>query len=118
VTLQGHLKLKVDKMRKITQNAIKAFIEKKSFKSGNTEVRDNNIKTEFYLHGNLIAYKNKKGFYISSCGWETNTTRERLNGLLSELNSKSKVFIKNFRMYYEDNKTVLSLNDYSYIKVI
>jgi hypothetical protein len=64
-------------MRVITQKAIDAFRSGDSFKSGNTEVN----KFGYFLHGNKIAYKDENALYISLCGWNTNTTRERLNGL-------------------------------------
>lgn len=34
-----------------------------------------------YLHGNKIAQHTSEGLEIDSCGWNSNTTRERLNGL-------------------------------------
>jgi len=37
--------------------------------------------SELRLHGNPIAYLSKDGLQISTCGWNTVTTRERLNGL-------------------------------------
>lgn len=33
------------------------------------------------LHGNIIAELSNEGMTISTCGWNTATTRERLNGL-------------------------------------
>ena len=33
------------------------------------------------LHGNTIAELSNEGMTISTCGWNTVTTRERLNGL-------------------------------------
>lgn len=68
-------------MRKITQQAISAFTNKRAFRSGNTEVRINE-NTELILHGHVIAkYIEGEGLFINLCGWNTNTTRERLNGL-------------------------------------
>jgi hypothetical protein len=34
-----------------------------------------------YLHGNPIIQVRLDGVYIQTCGWNTITTRERLNGL-------------------------------------
>lgn len=64
-------------MRKVTQKAVQAFYNGGNFKSGNTEVNDQG----YFLHGNKIAYKSGNDVYISNCGWSTNTTKERLNGL-------------------------------------
>lgn len=58
------------------------------FKRGNTEVKilkdEGSLKPNFarlILHGNTIAELSHKGLQISSGGWQTNTTKERLNGL-------------------------------------
>ena len=71
-------------MRQITIDAIRAFNNNYKFKRSNTEVRifgyDTNV-TQLILHGNIIAYKDNTGTYISTCGWHTVTTKERLNGL-------------------------------------
>lgn len=34
-----------------------------------------------FLHANPIARHTEKGLEITDAGWDTNTTRERLNGL-------------------------------------
>ena len=71
-------------MRKITQDAIRAFNNNYKFKRGNTEVRifgyGTNV-TQLMLHGNVIAYKDNSGTSINACGFLTSTTKERLNGL-------------------------------------
>lgn len=71
-------------MRKITKQAIAAFDSNTNFKRGNTEVRFVPMDGEchYLLHGHKIAYKNLAGdLYVNLCGWNTPTTRERLNGL-------------------------------------
>jgi hypothetical protein len=68
--------------RQITIDAIRAFNNNYKFKRSNTEVIIGPTDaTELKLHGNTIAYKNNTGTYISTCGWHTVTTKERLNGL-------------------------------------
>lgn len=71
-------------MRKITKEAVKAFYGDYKFSSGNTTVND----FGYFLHGNKIAEHNSlfnndgnKLINITLAGWNTNTTRERLNGL-------------------------------------
>lgn len=69
-------------MRKITEESINAFYSRKRFKKQNTEVYvDDNI-TLLKLHKNIIAvlYTNDD-LRITTAGWDTKTTRERLNGL-------------------------------------
>jgi hypothetical protein len=69
-------------MRKVTSKAIAAFQAGKNFKDGNTEVYVYADGTaSLLLHCNEIAYKGIEGLRINLCGWNTNTTRERLNGL-------------------------------------
>lgn len=69
-------------MRKITQQAVDAFMTGYSFKSGNTKVISYGDLISLYLHGNLIAIKSAAtGIIISTDGWATNTTKERLNGI-------------------------------------
>ena len=69
-------------MRKITQQATKAFVDQCNFKSGNTAVESRGGTTYLSLHGHYIAtYIEGEGLYVSTCGWNTPTTRERLNGL-------------------------------------
>ena len=69
------------------------------FKRGNTEVktfkREDETKPYFariILHGNTIAELSHEGLQITSAGWETNTTKERLNGL-PNVNITQKDFI-------------------------
>lgn len=69
-------------MRKITEEAIKAFYNKKRFKKQNTEVYVAEFTTLLILHGHTIAilYSNNK-IEVTTAGWNTTTTRDRLNGL-------------------------------------
>ena len=68
-------------MRNITSDSILAFNHNEKFSNSNTVVRIESNFTKLLLHGNLIAGKDIKGFFIDSCCYKTNTTKERLNGL-------------------------------------
>jgi hypothetical protein len=80
-------------MRKITNEAVEAFVSNKNYKKngsdhyGNTsvimEVSSDQFMNRMWLHGNLIAVKDHVNdvLKVSLCGWNTNTTRERLNGI-------------------------------------
>lgn len=73
-------------MRNITNEAVKAFYSKKNFSKSNTVVKFYENCSEMYLHWNLIAvfdHVNQK-LYVSDSHWQTNTTKERLNWVLSE----------------------------------
>jgi len=78
-------------MRKITSQSVDAFVNGYRFNRGNTTVSvcgATGIR-ELYLmlHNNLIAKKEVQTntLTISDCGWQTDTTKERLNGVLSRL---------------------------------
>ena len=71
-------------MRKITEEATASFMSAKKFKKANTEVEVLPNVTILKLHGNAIAYRYndpERTLSITNCGWQTNTTKERLNGL-------------------------------------
>lgn len=65
-------------MRQITKEAVDAFLNGYYYKKSNMEVTCG----QMYLHGNKIAWFDINGqLWISHCGYRTNTTKERLNGL-------------------------------------
>jgi len=79
-------------MRNITIRAVDAFMNDYNFGSGNTGVVVDKITT-MYLHDSPIAKKDANGVIsITNAGWQTNTTKERLNGIpgvnISQLNGE------------------------------
>lgn len=65
-------------MRKVTTATVGAFMDKRALRVGNTE----STGTQLLLHGNKIAYWTEGGYIIiRTAGWNSNTTRERLNGI-------------------------------------
>jgi hypothetical protein len=71
-------------MRKITQQSINAFNNAKEFKGSNTTVEVFPNVTVLKLFGNAIAYRYNdplKELWITNAGWESQTTKERLNAL-------------------------------------
>ena len=71
-------------MRQITKNSINAFLNAKKFNTGNMQVEILPNVTILKLHGNAIAYlynDPERTLSITNCGWFSNTTKERLNGL-------------------------------------
>lgn len=72
-------------MRKITQESVEAFTNWDDLKKQNTEVKSyiDGI-AKMWLHWNLIAELNHytRELYISDAGWQTITTKERLNWIL------------------------------------
>lgn len=70
-------------MKKVTENTANAFISRKTFSSGNTVVHAENNSVSCFLHGNKIAFLTGNLLSVSSCGWKTSATKERLNGIFS-----------------------------------
>lgn len=69
-------------MQQITRLMREAFQESKPFKKDNTEVRVTDFGTYIYLFKNRIAHKDNYGnIYITTSGWPTRTTKDRLNAL-------------------------------------
>jgi glycyl-tRNA synthetase beta subunit len=71
-------------MKKITEQAIEAFMNAKPFKKDNTVVWVRPNVTVLLLFENEIAYRYndpERTISITNCGWKTNTTKERLNGI-------------------------------------
>jgi len=72
-------------MRKITEESVKAFLNKGTLKKQNMNVFFDryDYKSRMLLHNNCIAtYDYQEDILsISNCGWFTPTTKERLNAL-------------------------------------
>ena len=71
-------------MRKITKKAIAAFMGGYNFSEGNTTVTVEPDVTTMSLFGNSIAWRYndyEKQIYVSNAGWQSNTTKERLNSI-------------------------------------
>lgn len=71
-------------MRKVTQQAIKCLLEGTPFSKDNTKVvitRDKEAGDTLCLHGTPIIKIKGDGVWITTGGWNTLTTKERLNGL-------------------------------------
>lgn len=65
-------------MRKVTQQIKQAFERRESKTIGNTKTDGNTV----WLHGNAIVKRGFDGLVIASlAGWNTPTTRERVNGI-------------------------------------
>ena len=74
-------------MRKVTMDAVSAFFNRSSGTFSNTAVQaSSDGLVTMQLHGNTIATMTRSGsVMLSTCGWETTTTKERLNGILYHL---------------------------------
>ena len=72
-------------MRKIETQMIQAIQQNKNWSSGNTSVVTNdNNESLVYLHGNHIATVTDDNMTIYDGGWQSTTTKSRLNALCDE----------------------------------
>jgi hypothetical protein len=90
-------------MRKIeTQmnKAIENLENGKQWKSANTMVEMFNDVAFVFLHGNLIAEVGEGFIKLHDGGWQSNTTKSRLNAILSAHGfGGESVFQKNFEWF-------------------
>ena len=69
-------------MRKITKESIKAFYNREPFKKSNMIVENKEGKTYLKVFDNVITILDEVNeLFITTSGWNSVTTRERLNGL-------------------------------------
>ena len=89
-------------MKKITERICNAFLDGIRLKISNTLTE----KAAIWLHGNKIAFwATDEILMINLRGWNTVTTRERLNGLLTMLNSDWRIVQRNHIPYAINNTT-------------
>ena len=93
-------------MRKVEQQMNEAILNRKDFFKGNTSVENYITETGareaiVKLHGNHIATVGDT-LQISDAGWQTVTTKSRLNALLNEFAEGCYVFQKNFEWFLGD----------------
>ena len=89
-------------MRKIEQQMNNAISNNKNWQSANTAVtfdEESNVSTVF-LHSNKIAEVGDNFIKLFDGGWQSNTTKSRLNAILSEHGIGGEcVFQKNFEWF-------------------
>jgi hypothetical protein len=83
-------------MKQITKLMRDAFLDGKPFRRDNTEVRVTDSSVSIYLFGNKIASRGKHSLatLVTNCGWDTVTTKERLNAL-----PNVRIHQKNYQWY-------------------
>ena len=93
-------------MRKIERQMNAAISEERDWKNANTEVinfyddEKQLVVTSVYLHGNLIAEVDDNGIKLFDGGWQSNTTKSRINAILTEHGIAGEgVFQKDFKWF-------------------
>ena len=90
-------------MRKIERQMNFAISNRGNWAGSNTSVSYNESTTcsNVFLHGHNIATvdHSTNAVKVSSCGWQTVTTKSRLNAILSEVKYGCSVFQKQWNWY-------------------
>jgi len=71
-------------LRKIERLMNNAITNGANWSSSNTQVTTEDGVSYVYLHGNLIAEVDDNGIKMYDGGWQSNTTKSRLNAILDE----------------------------------
>ena len=94
-------------MRKIETQMIAAVNKSIDWKSANTRVEyiQENDTSKVYLHGNHIATIGDNFMEIFDGGWQSVTTKSRLNSLINAFCNgvTDGIFQKDFQWYIRDN---------------
>jgi len=87
-------------MRKIERLMNAAITDGKDFKLDNTRVWTVQGVSYVSLHGNLIAEVDDNGIKLYDGGWQSNTTKSRLNAILTEHGIAGEgIFQKNYQWF-------------------
>ena len=88
-------------MRKIETQMNSAIRSRRDWHSGNTRVEITEDKRALvYLHGNLFANVEDNLVQIFDGGWQSNTTKSRLNAIIEEfIMPAAGVFQKNWNWF-------------------
>ena len=93
-------------MRKLEQQMNQAIRGQRNWAGSNTTVftTDNGLESTVYLHGNHIAtyFHYDRTLQIFDGGWQSVTTKSRLNALLDEFVPSMGIFQKNWTWFLSD----------------
>ena len=102
-------------MRKIESQMNRAIINKNDWSNSNTvvEYNSNTDCSAVYLHNNRIATvdHNTNALKLSSCGWQSVTTKSRLNAILQGLIAGASVYQKQFNWFLNYNNQTVDFFD-------
>ena len=102
-------------MRKLEKQMNSALLRKANWAGSNTTVQYNELTncSQVLLHGHNIATldHHTNALKLSSCGYETVTTKSRLNAILDEVKYGCHVFQKQFDWYLSTNNQTVDFWD-------
>ena len=96
-------------MRSVTKQIATAFKAGLKKSVGNTMTDG----TAVFLHGNKIVERKDGKIQVTLSGWNTSTTRERVNGVLSELGLNGRFHQKKFAPMFDGQE----INPHDWIAV-
>lgn len=90
-----------------------AILNSQDWKQDNTEVIYSPVRDASYvhLHGNHIATITDTSIELYTCGYHTNTTKSRLNAILSEHGNGDYIFQKNYEWFVNTNGQVIPFQE-------
>lgn len=87
----------------ISTEAAQAFIARRPFRRGNTEVVASRCRALLLLHGTIIGENSEAhGLHLTMAGWGTMTTAARLNAVMQALGRDARWHRKDGVWYYGD----------------
>ena len=102
-------------MRKIEQQMNRAIVNRNNWSNSNTFVEYNSFTdcSTIVLHRTAIAVYDHKNqaLKLNSGGYQTRTTKGRLNAILSELIAGARVFQRDFNWFLNYNNVTHNFND-------
>ena len=92
-------------MRQIERDMNRAIRYRKNMSKSNTTVHSYADQVRVYLHGNHIASLDtaSHALTLKDGGWQSNTTKSRLNALLDEFVPSMGIFQKDWVWYLRDS---------------
>ena len=87
-------------MRKIEEQMNAAIHANRNWSKGNTSVTTEDGVSNVYLHGNHIATVDDDSVTLYDGGWQSNTTKSRLNAILSEFGADGERIFQNQWVWY------------------
>jgi hypothetical protein len=85
--------------RKIEREMVAAVLNGRDYRNANTRVTHANDRAYVYLHGHNIAQVFDGYLTINDCGYQTVTTKSRLNALLHGLDAEAGIYQKAYVWY-------------------
>jgi len=90
--------------RLIERQMNNAIQQEKDWKKDNTEVINCTHVSDVYLHDNLIARIGETWLELFDGGYQTATTKSRLNSILQAHGNGERIFSKNFQWFLVTNE--------------